>query len=214
MKWQVIAGISQKINEEAKGYLIRKLEKDASVEMPNLWADFIKETTTHLHQSQSNIEVVSDNKTGGFGCLTQFDEFHPDFSENNKPFIEYFLGKYDKRAVDYLQQAKNPLTRRMLQAKINEYKISLAGHISHTEAKLIDGKRNHLAIEAIEKFKIATYDNPELYSSNLQDSIIAMELFTQALDFIHYSIYFFLAVAFAKIFISRICNTFGTPSFR
>ncbi|UCM85913.1 MAG: hypothetical protein LF885_01225 [Rickettsia endosymbiont of Culicoides impunctatus] len=142
--------------------------------MPNLWADFIKETTTHLHQSQSNIEVVSDNKTGGFGCLTQFDEFHPDFLENNKPFIEYFLGKYDKRAVDYLQQAKNPLTKRMLQAKINEYKISLAGHISHTEAKLIDGKRNHLAIEAIEKFKIATYDNPELYASNLQDSIIAI----------------------------------------
>ena len=62
----------------------------------------------------------------------------------------------------------------MLQAKINEYKISLAGHISHTEAKLIDGKRHHLAIEAIEKFKIATYDNPEFYSSNLQDSIVAI----------------------------------------
>ena len=70
MKWQVIAGISQKINEEAKGYLIRKLEKDASVEMPNLWTDFIKDTTNHLHQSQSNIEVASDNKTGGFSCLT------------------------------------------------------------------------------------------------------------------------------------------------
>ncbi|MDD9336930.1 MAG: hypothetical protein PV337_00535, partial [Rickettsiaceae bacterium] len=174
MKWQVIAGISQKINEEAKGYLIRKLEKDASVEMPNLWADFIKDTTNHLHQSQSNIEVASDNKTGGFSCLTQFDELHPDFSENNKSFSDYFLGKYDQRAVDYLQRAKNPLTKRMLQAKINEYKISLAGHISHTEAKLIDGKRHHLAIEAIEKFKIATYDNPELYSSNLQDSIIAI----------------------------------------
>ncbi|WP_425363931.1 hypothetical protein [Candidatus Tisiphia endosymbiont of Hybos culiciformis] len=174
MKWQVIAGISQQINEEAKGYLIRKLEKDASVEMPNLWADFIKDTTTHLHQSQSNIEVASDNKSGGFGCLTQFDELHPDYLENNKPFIEYFLGKYDKRAVDYLQQAKNPLTRRMLQAKINDYRISLVGQISHTEAKLIDGKRHHLAIEAIEKFKIATYDNPEFYSSNLQDSIIAI----------------------------------------
>ncbi|WP_375318947.1 hypothetical protein [Candidatus Tisiphia endosymbiont of Oplodontha viridula] len=174
MKWQVIAGISQKINEEAKGYLIRKLEKDASVEMPNLWADFIKDTTNHLHQSQSNIEVASDNKTGGFSCLTQFDELHPDFSENNKPFSDYFLGKYDQRAVDYLQRAKNPLTKRMLQAKINEYKISLAGHISHTEAKLIDGKRHHLAIEAIEKFKIATYDNPEFYSSNLQDSIVAI----------------------------------------
>ncbi|MCC8372031.1 MAG: hypothetical protein LN568_04765 [Rickettsia endosymbiont of Pseudomimeciton antennatum] len=174
MKWQVIAGISQKINEEAKGYLIRKLEKDASVEMPNLWADFIKDTTTHLYQSQSNIEVVSDNKTGGFGCLTQFDEFHPDFSENNKPFIEYFLGKYDKRAVDYLQQAKNPLTKRMLQAKINDYRISLVGQISHTEAKLIDGKRNHLAIEAIEKLKNATYDNPQLYTSHLQDVVIAI----------------------------------------
>ncbi|WP_425362780.1 hypothetical protein [Candidatus Tisiphia endosymbiont of Hybos culiciformis] len=174
MKWQVIAGISQQINEEAKGYLIRKLEKDASVEMPNLWADFIKDTTTHLHQSQSNIEVASDNKSGGFGCLTQFDELHPDYLENNKPFIEYFLGKYDKRAIDYLQQAKNPLTRRMLQAKINDYRISLVGQISHTEAKLIDGKRHHLAIEAIEKFKIATYDNPEFYSSNLQDSIIAI----------------------------------------
>ncbi|MCC8398601.1 MAG: hypothetical protein LN569_04880 [Rickettsia endosymbiont of Labidopullus appendiculatus] len=174
MKWQVIAGISKQINEEAKGYLIRKLEKDASVEMPNLWADFIKDTTTHLRQSQSNIEVVSDNKTGGFGCLTQFDEFHPDFSENNKPFIEYFLGKYDKRAIDYLQQAKNPLTRRMLQAKINDYRISLVGQISHTEAKLIDGKRNHLAIEAIEKLKNATYDNPQLYTSHLQDIAIAI----------------------------------------
>ncbi|WP_425363415.1 hypothetical protein [Candidatus Tisiphia endosymbiont of Hybos culiciformis] len=174
MKWQVIAGISQQINEEAKGYLIRKLEKDASVEMPNLWADFIKDTTTHLHQSQSNIEVASDNKSGGFGCLTQFDELHPDYLENNKPFIEYFLGKYDKRAIDYLQQAKNPLTRRMLQAKINDYRISLVGQISHTEAKLIDGKRHHLAIEAIEKFKIATYDNPELYSSNLQDIVTAI----------------------------------------
>ncbi|WP_250311762.1 hypothetical protein [Rickettsia endosymbiont of Oedothorax gibbosus] len=174
MKWQVIAGISQQINEEAKGYLVRKLEKDSSVEMPNLWADFIKDTTTHLHQSQSNIEVASDNKTGGFNCLTQFDEFHPDFSENNKPFIEYFLGKYDKRAVNYLQQAKNRLTKRMLQAKINDYRISLIGQISHTEAKLIDGKRNHLAIEAIEKLKNATYDNPQLYTSHLQDIVIAI----------------------------------------
>ncbi|WP_341761151.1 hypothetical protein [Candidatus Tisiphia endosymbiont of Thecophora atra] len=174
MKWQVIAGISQRINEEAKGYLIRKLEKDANVETPHLWSDFLSDTTKHLNQSQSNIEVATNSKTGGLTCLTQFDEMHPDFLENNKPCLDYFLSKYDQRANDYLQRTNNPLTKRLLQAKINDYRISLAGQISHTEAKLIDGKRHHLAIEAIEKLKNATYDNPQLYTNHLQDITIAL----------------------------------------
>ncbi|WP_341761124.1 hypothetical protein [Candidatus Tisiphia endosymbiont of Thecophora atra] len=174
MKWQVIAGISQRINEEAKGYLIRKLEKDANVETPHLWSDFLNDTTKHLHQSQSNIEVAPNSKTGGLTCLTQFDEMHPDFLENNKPCLDYFLSKYDQRTNDYLQRTNNPLTKRMLQAKINDYRVSLAGHISSAEAKLIDGKRHHLAIEAIQKLKNATYDNPQFYTSHLQDVAVAI----------------------------------------
>ncbi|MDR0774749.1 MAG: hypothetical protein LBE72_05570 [Rickettsia sp.] len=174
MKWQAIAAVTNQINEEAKGYLARKLEKDASVEMPHLWSDFLSDTTKHLNQSQSNIEVAPNSKTGGLTCLTQFDEMHPDFLENNKPCLDYFLSKYDQRANDYLQRTNNPLTKRLLQAKINDYRISLAGQISHTEAKLIDGKRHHLAIEAIEKLKNATYDNPQLYTNHLQDITIAL----------------------------------------
>ncbi|WP_375332061.1 hypothetical protein [Candidatus Tisiphia endosymbiont of Temnostethus pusillus] len=174
MKWQAIAAVTNQINEEAKGYLARKLEKDASVEMPHLWSDFLSDTTKHLNQSQSNIEVAPNSKTGGLTCLTQFDEMHPDFLENNKPCLDYFLSKYDQRANDYLQRTNNPLTKRLLQAKINDYRISLAGHISHTEAKLIDGKRHHLAIEVIEKLKNATYDNPQFYTSHLQDVAVAI----------------------------------------
>ncbi|WP_375330751.1 hypothetical protein [Candidatus Tisiphia endosymbiont of Oplodontha viridula] len=174
MKWQAIAAVTNQINEEAKGYLARKLEKDASVEMPHLWSDFLSDTTKHLNQSQSNIEVAPNSKTGGLTCLTQFDKMHPDFLENNKPCLDYFLSKYDQRANDYLQRTNNPLTKRLLQAKINDYRISLAGQISHTEAKLIDGKRHHLAIEAIEKLKNATYDNPQFYTSHLQDVAVAI----------------------------------------
>lgn len=46
MKWQAIAAVTNQINEEAKGYLARKLEKDASVEMPHLWSDFLSDTTS------------------------------------------------------------------------------------------------------------------------------------------------------------------------
>lgn len=99
---------------------------------------------------------------------------HPDFLENNKPCLDYFLSKYDQRANDYLQRTNNPLTKRLLQAKINDYRISLAGQISYTEAKLIDGKRHHLAIEVIEKLKNATYDNPQFYTSHLQDVAVAI----------------------------------------
>ncbi|MDD9334544.1 MAG: hypothetical protein PV347_00595 [Rickettsiaceae bacterium] len=176
MKWQAIATVTNQINEEAKGYLVRKLEKDASVEMPHLWSDFLSDTTKHLHQSQSNIEVANNSKTGGLTCLTQFDEMHPDFLENNKPCLDYFLSKYDQRTNDYLQRSNNPLTKRLLQAKINDYRISLSQQISHTEAKLIDGKRHHLAIEAIEKLKNATYDNPQLYTNHLQDIIALSSL--------------------------------------
>jgi hypothetical protein len=93
VKWQAIANITGQINEEAKGYLIRKLEKDPSVEIPHLWSDFITETTKHLHNSQSNLEVTANDKTGGLSCLTSFDELHEDFLENKKPFLEYALNK-------------------------------------------------------------------------------------------------------------------------
>lgn len=174
MKWQAIAGVTNQINEEAKASVTRKFEKDASVEVPYLWSDFINATHKHLHQSQSNLIVTSDEKTGGLTCLTEFDELHPDFLENKKPFIDYALLKYDQRATSYLTNAKNPLTRKYLTQKIGEYRTQLASQISQTEAKLIDGKRQSLAIESIEKLKNTTYDNPELYGNHLQDSTVAI----------------------------------------
>nr|WP_253307823.1 hypothetical protein [Rickettsia endosymbiont of Ceutorhynchus assimilis] len=176
MKWQAIANVTGQINEEAKGYLVRKLEKDASAEMPHLWADFITETSGHLHNSQSNIEISPSGKTGGFAVVTKFDELHPDHLESGKQFINYALDKYDQRAVGYLANVKNPFTKKTLQSKIGDYRVHLADQINHTEIKLIDGKRHHMAIESIEKSKNAVYNNPELYGSFLQDSFTAINL--------------------------------------
>ncbi|WP_342270039.1 hypothetical protein [Rickettsia endosymbiont of Orchestes rusci] len=176
MKWQAIANVTGQINEEAKGYLVRKLEKDASAEVPHLWADFITETSGHLHNSQSNIEISPSGKTGGFAVVTKFDELHPDHLESGKQFINYALDKYDQRAVGYLANVKNPFTRRSLQSKIGDYRIHLTNQINHTEIKLIDGKRHHMAIESIEKSKNAIYNNPEFYGSFLQDSFTAINL--------------------------------------
>ncbi|WP_342270049.1 hypothetical protein [Rickettsia endosymbiont of Orchestes rusci] len=174
MKWQAIAGVTSQLNEEARGYLVRKLEKDASVQIPDIWSDFINDTTKHLHQSQSNLEIANDEKTGSLTALTQFDELHPDFLENNKPFLKYTLDKYDQRAAGYLANVKNPITKKILQSKIGDYRVNLADKVSNTEVRLIDGKRHNMAIEAIEKSKSATYDNPQLYESHLQDCSIAV----------------------------------------
>ena len=174
MKWQAIASVTHQVNEEAKGYYLRKLEKDASVQIPHLWSDFISDTAKHLHESQGNIEIANDERTGSLTALTQFDELHPDFLDNRKPFIGYFLGKYDERAAGYLANAKNPFTRKFLQNKIGEHRIALTDRISHTEAKLIDDKRKFLAIEAVEKLKNATYDSPDTYTNHLQDSTVAI----------------------------------------
>ncbi|WP_342257021.1 hypothetical protein [Rickettsia endosymbiont of Aspidapion aeneum] len=174
MKWQAIAGVTSQLNEEARGYLVRKFEKDAAVQIPDIWSDFINDTTKHLHQSQSNLEIANDEKTGSLTALTQFDELHPDFLENNKPFLKYTLDKYDQRAAGYLANVKNPITKKILQSKIGDYRVNLADKVSNTEVRLIDGKRHNMAIEAIEKSKSATYDNPQLYESHLQDCSIAV----------------------------------------
>jgi hypothetical protein len=174
MKWQAIASVTSQINEEAKGYLARKLQKDASVEIPNLWADFITDTSRHLHKSQSNLEVTSNDKTGGLGCLTSFDESHEDFLDNRKPFLDYVLSKYDERAAGILSNVRNPYTKRFLREKIGSYRVHLTEQVTSAEVKLIDGKRHSMATEALEKLKKATYDNPELYNNHLQDSIAAI----------------------------------------
>ncbi len=174
MKWQAIASLTSQINEEAKSCLERKLQKDASVQAAKVWADFIVETNQHLHQAQGNLSVASNDKTGGLSCLTSFDELHEDFLENNQPFLQYALGKYDSRASGYLVAVKNPYAKRRLEEKISLYRMHLAEQISNTEARLIDGKRHSMAIAAIEKLKHAAYDSPELYSAHLQDSELAI----------------------------------------
>ncbi len=174
MKWQAIANVTGQISDEAKLILRSKLEKDAAVELPNIWSDFILETSKHLQDSQSNIEVAASPKTGGLNCLTRFSSLHPDFLDNDKPFSQYALSKYDERAAGYLSKSNNPFTKRFLQQKIGEYKIQLTGQLAGFEAKLVEGKRHNMALEAIEKLKQATYDNPQNYSSNLQDSTLAL----------------------------------------
>src|SRR5690606_25193288 len=110
-----------------------------------------------------------NDKTGGLSCVTKFDELHPDFLDNNKPFLGYALEKYDKRATALLTNVKNPFTRKSLQSKIGDYRTHLADNINHTEIKLIDGKRHMMAIESIEKLKNNIYDNPRHYQNHLQD---------------------------------------------
>jgi hypothetical protein len=80
--------------------------------------DFLLETSKHLEESQTNIEVASNAKTGGLGYVTNFNELHPDFLEHNKPFIQYALQRYDERASEYLSKSKNPFIRKLLQQKI------------------------------------------------------------------------------------------------
>ncbi|HJD55381.1 MAG TPA: hypothetical protein LFW21_01765 [Rickettsia endosymbiont of Pyrocoelia pectoralis] len=171
MKWQAIAGVTSQVKELSKDYLIHKLQKDASVEIPHLWGDFESETTQALHDSQSHIEVMPNDKTGGLSCLTKFDELHPDFLENNnKPFKDYILDKYDERAKSFVN-IKNPFTKKSLESKAAEYRNRLSQKLLDTEINLVEGKRNILAIEGVEKYKKITYDNPQSYEANLNDCI-------------------------------------------
>lgn len=174
MKWQAIAGATQQISDEAKIVLKHKLEKDAAVQIPDLWSDFLLGTTKHLQESQSHIEVTTSGKTGGLSCKTQFDPSHSDFLDHDKPFADYIMSRYDQRAAAHLAKAANPITRKFLQHKIGEYKPHLASQIARLEAQLVDGKRHNMAIDATEKIKLATYDNPQTYSSNLQDAVTAL----------------------------------------
>jgi|GEM_PF-5288586 len=168
-KWQAIANVTNQVKDEAKNYLVYKLQKDASVELPNLWGSFIDETTKHLHDSQSHIEVLPNSKTGGLTTTLKFDELHPDFADNDKPFSNYALEKYDKRGTALIESVKNPITRKNLQAKIGNYRVDFLNNINHTDIKLVEGKRHNLAIESIEKLKNTAYSHPELYQSHLED---------------------------------------------
>jgi hypothetical protein len=174
MKWQVISEVIRQINDEAKIILKNKLEKDAAVQLPHLWSDFLLETSKHLEESQTNIEVASNTKTGGLACVTSFGELHPDFLEHNKPFAQYALKRYDERASEYLSKSKNPFIKKLLYQKIGNYRIHLTQQLSGFEAKLVEGKRHNMVLESIEKFKSDTYENPQSYVSNLQDSVVAL----------------------------------------
>lgn len=171
MKWQAIAGVTNQINEEAKAYLYRKLEKDTSVEAPKLWSEFLTDTTKHMADSQTRLEVKSNDKTGGLSALMQFDALHPDFKHHNVSFPEYTLNKFDERSNAYLGSVKNPLTKKFLQQKIGEYRVAVAQNVTGTEARLVDGKRYSMAVDNIESFKNATFDNPQYFESNLNDVI-------------------------------------------
>jgi hypothetical protein len=63
--------------------------------------------------------------------------------------------------------------------------VHLADQVTHAEIKLIDGKRHYMAVEAIEKLKKVTYDQPALYSDNLKsgfDTINSLAILPQEKD--------------------------------
>ena len=174
MKWQQIAGLTDELNTEAKKALDRKRQQDAAVLVPNIWAEIVNETTTHLNDAKNNLEVDVDKDTGSISCVIRFDPMHEDSFHNNKSFLSYIVEKFNKRAENRLKEAKNPYVRNALVQKIGEYRLNLQNNLLKNEAKIIHDKRYSMAIDAAEKFGKSTYYNPEEYQQNLQDAFIAI----------------------------------------
>jgi hypothetical protein len=99
---------------------------------------------------------------------------HPDSLDTGQPFSTFVMNRVSIRGNQILDEVKNPYARELLTNQINSYKAQHAGQIAGYEASLVMDKRHNMAIENIEKLAKATYNNPQIYSQNRENALIAV----------------------------------------
>ena len=178
MKWQAISNFSDTLDKEIKAQVQQKRERDAASEIPNIWSEFVMQTSSMLDNAQNYLEVKTDDK-GALNCLTSFPEDSEYYKDNNKPFANYVLEKFDTLSKTTISNAKNRVTRAQLLTRIGGYKTYLAEHLSKIEARLIHDKRYSDSIDGIERTARAVYTTPHLFEYSLSaviDSINSLSI--------------------------------------
>ncbi|WP_440617785.1 hypothetical protein [Cysteiniphilum sp. 6C5] len=173
--WQEIQQVSQKLSNEGKRLLEEKITKDGVTIAQTAWHDFIGQTGAHLNESQGYVTVDTDQKTGNLATLVRFDRTHPDVAFDNKPFSQYMVESYDKRAKVMLSGIKNQVALDFLQNKILQHKSLLIDHLNHFDARLVEDKRLHTLEENISKAEHNIYEHPDLYRDALDDMLIGID---------------------------------------
>lgn len=173
-KWEHIAKTTEVLSKGFNEIWDRKLRKDASVIVGDKWSGFILDSTNDLKEAQNYVEVGIDQKTNTLACIMKLPDTHPDILENGEPFSRFVMNRVNIRANQILEEVKNPYARELLANQINSYKAGTAGQIAGYEANLVMDKRHNMAIENIEKLAKATYINPQIYSQNRENALIAI----------------------------------------
>lgn len=173
-KWEEIAKTTNILNKGLNDIWDRKLKKDASVIVGDVWSDFVLNSSKHLTDAQNHIDVATDEKSGTLACLMQFPDNHPDYQFQGKPFSSFILSDIQEKSDTILQSLKNPYAKNILASKLAGYRENITNKLSNYEANLVMDKRANMAVENIEKLAHATYNNPELFASNREDALIAI----------------------------------------
>ena len=174
-KWQQIASLTSTVNTGLTEIWDRKLKKDASVILGDSWSSFVLQNANDLSEAQRHVEVDIDQQTGTFAPIMKLPDNHPDADNQNIPFAQYMLGKFDASAESMLGNIKNSYAKSLLQQRSLNYKNQLAHQLAGFEANIIMDKRQSMAIESIEKLAKATYLSPELYNKHKEDALISIE---------------------------------------
>ena len=173
--WQEIQQVSQKLSNEGKRLLEEKITKDGVTIAQTAWHDFMSQTGQHLNDSQQFVTVDTDPKTGNLAALVRFDQTHPDVAYNSKPFGQYIVDSYDKRAKAMFSGIKNQVALDFLQNKVFQHKSLLSEHLNHFDARLVEDKRLHALEENISKAEHTIYEHPDLYRDSLEDMLIGID---------------------------------------
>jgi hypothetical protein len=173
--WQEIQQASQKLSNEGKRLLEEKITKDGVTIGQTAWHDFMSQSGQHLNEAQQFVTVDTDAKTGNLSTLVRFDPKHPDVAFDKKPFSQYVVESYDKRAKVMLSGIKNQVALDFLHNKIHQHKSLLIDHLNHFDARLVEDKRLHTLEENISKAEHHIYDNPDSYSESLDDMLMGID---------------------------------------
>ena len=173
--WQEIQQVSQKLSNEGKRLLEEKITKDGITIGQTAWQDFVNQTGQDLNQSQQNVTVDTDSKTGNLATLVRFDPTHADVAYHGKTFTQYVIDSYDRRAKVMLSGLKNQVAIDFLNTKVSQHKISLIDHVNHFDARLVEDKRLHALEENISKAEHTIYEHPDLYRDSLEDMLIGID---------------------------------------
>ena len=173
-KWEHIAETTEVLSKGFNEIWDRKLRKDASVIVGDKWSQFILDSSNDLKEAQNHVEVGIDAKTNTLACIMKLPDTHPDSRDTGQPFSTFIMNRINIRGNQILDEVKNPYARELLTNQINSYKTQHAGQIAGYEASLVMDKRHNMAIENIEKLAKATYNNPQIYSQNRENALIAI----------------------------------------